>query len=80
MTEFDSLDAERNPGDGSFRRALWKQAPYLAALFLAIAGVAYSNISHQSLVGYWEFLAIAIGIICIVTHWNSPRIAMLAFV
>ena len=25
------------------------------------SGVAYANISHQPLVGYWEFLALAMG-------------------
>jgi hypothetical protein len=50
-------------------RLLWQQLPYVAALVLAIAGVAYTNISHQPLVGYWEFLALAIGVVCVVTKW-----------
>jgi len=48
---------------------LWQQLPYIAALVLAIAGVAYTNISHQPLVGYWEFLALAIGVVCVITKW-----------
>jgi hypothetical protein len=48
---------------------LWRQLPYVVALVLAIAGVAYTNISHQPLVGYWEFLALAIGVVCVVTKW-----------
>jgi hypothetical protein len=48
---------------------LWQQLPYIAALVLAIAGVAYTNVSHQPLVGYWEFLALAIGVVCVVTKW-----------
>ena len=48
---------------------LWQQLPYVAALVLAIAGVAYTNVSHQPLVGYWEFLALAIAVVCIVTKW-----------
>jgi hypothetical protein len=36
---------------------------------LAIAGVAYANASHQPLAGYWEFLALAIAIVCIITKW-----------
>jgi hypothetical protein len=53
------------------RRAsfLWQQLPYVAALVLAIAGVAYTNISHQPLIGYWEFLALAIAVVCVVTKW-----------
>jgi hypothetical protein len=46
--------------------------PFIAVLTLAIAGVAYANISHQPLVGYWEFLALAIGVLCIITEW--PRL------
>jgi hypothetical protein len=48
---------------------LWQQLPYVVALVLAIAGVAYTNISHRPLVGYWEFLALAIGVVCVVTKW-----------
>jgi hypothetical protein len=40
-------------------------------LTLAIAGVAYTNISHQPLVGYWEFLAIAMGVVCVITEWPA---------
>jgi len=47
----------------------WQQAPYLIALVLAIAGVAYTNVSHQPLVGYWEFLALGMAVVCIVTNW-----------
>jgi hypothetical protein len=48
---------------------LWQQLPYVVALVLAIAGVAYTNVSHRPLVGYWEFLALAIGVVCVVTKW-----------
>src|ERR1700760_1607367 len=48
---------------------LWQQLPYIVALVLAIAGVAYTNASHQPLVGYWEFLALAIGVVCVINKW-----------
>jgi len=48
---------------------LWQQLPYIVALVLAIAGVAYTNVAHQPLVGYWEFLALAIAVVCIITKW-----------
>ena len=38
--------------------------PYIVVLALALFGVAYTSISHQTINGYWEFLAIAIGIAC----------------
>jgi len=49
--------------------ALWQQVPYAAALVLAIGGVAYTNVSHRPLVGYWEFLALAMAVVCVVTRW-----------
>jgi hypothetical protein len=50
-------------------RFLWQQLPYIIALVLAIAGVAYTNASHQPLIRYWEFLALAIGIVCVIHKW-----------
>lgn len=52
-------------------RFLWQQLPYAVALLLAIAGVAYTNISHQPLTGYWEFLALAFGVVCVLTKWSE---------
>jgi len=52
-------------------RFLWQQLPYAIALLLAIAGVAYTNISHQPLTGYWEFLALAFGVVCVLTKWSE---------
>ena len=53
-------------GHASF---LYRQLPYIVVLALAISGVAYTNISHQPLVGYWEFLTLAVGVVCVVTEW-----------
>jgi hypothetical protein len=69
------IDGERNDGTESFRtrsgvlRFLWQQLPYIIALVLAIAGVAYTNASHQPLIRYWEFLALAIGVVCVIHKW-----------
>jgi hypothetical protein len=50
-----------------------RNLPYVAALALAIFGVAYSNFSGHPINGYWEFLAIAMGLVCIFTGWpNAP--------
>lgn len=48
---------------------LRQQLPFLAILALGIGGVAYTNMSQQPLAGYWEFLAVAIGLACVVTKW-----------
>jgi hypothetical protein len=31
--------------------------------------VAYTSVSQQPLIGYWEFLAVAIGLVCVTTGW-----------
>jgi hypothetical protein len=69
------LEAERSEGTvpssthARTTRFLWQQLPYVVALVLAIAGVAYTNASHQPLVGYWEFLALAIAVVCVFNKW-----------
>ncbi|MET4844892.1 hypothetical protein [Bradyrhizobium japonicum] len=69
------IRAERNngmepsPPHARMTRFLWQQLPYIIALVLAVAGVAYTNASHQPLVGYWEFLALAIGVVCVISRW-----------
>ena len=69
------IEAERNDSAESYSthsgvvHFLWQQLPYIAALVLAIAGVAYTNASHQPLVRYWEFLALAIGVVCVINKW-----------
>lgn len=63
-----TIDPLGQPPKASFWR---RKLPYVAVLTLAIFGVAYTNISHQSLAGFWEFLAIAIGTVCVVTEWPN---------
>jgi hypothetical protein len=73
------IDAQPNDGtqppsvQSGMTHFLWQQLPYIVALVLAIAGVAYTNVSHQPLVGYWEFLALAIGVVCVVTKWPETE-------
>lgn len=50
-----------------FRRYLL----YIFILVLAILGVAYTNVSHQPLIGYWELLAIMMGAVCVLTEWTK---------
>ena len=53
--------------------SLLRNLPYLVVLALAIFGVAYSNFSGRPINGYWEFLAIAMGLLCIFLGWpNAP--------
>jgi hypothetical protein len=63
--------AKDHPDDSGGAGFLQKQLPYIAVLTLAISGVAYTNVSRQPLVGYWEFLALAMGVLCVVTEWAA---------
>jgi len=76
--EPDETDAESS----GWREFVRRQAPYLIALALALAGVAYSNLAHQPLTGYWEFLAVAYGVLCVFTQWENahgrdPRVRLI---
>jgi hypothetical protein len=64
----DAADPPDRPREASFLR---RKLPYIAVLTLAIVGVAYTNMSHQPISGFWEFLAIAIGAVSVVTVWPS---------
>jgi hypothetical protein len=72
MSELD-LPPGRHAEDLHFRTRsiVLRQLPFLAILALAIAGVAYTNFSGKPLIGYWEFLALAIGVVCVVTEWTE---------
>ena len=72
MSELD-VSPRQSSDDHSFNRVHFfrRQLPFLAILALAIAGVAYTNFSHKPLVGYWEFLAVAVGVVCVVTEWSE---------
>jgi hypothetical protein len=67
-------DAPRPSADSSSRMSfVYRQLPYIVVLVLAISGVAYTNISHQPLVGYWEFLTVAMAVVCVVTEWAKAE-------
>jgi len=48
---------------------LLRTLPYLVVLALTIAGVAFTSITHTPLIRYWELLAAAMAIICVMTGW-----------
>jgi hypothetical protein len=59
----------------SRRARFWlRELPYIAALTLTILGVAYTSVSQQPLIGYWEFLAVAIGLVCVTTGFTTPKL------
>jgi hypothetical protein len=46
-----------------------RELPYVVVLILTLFGVAYASFSKQSMVGYWEFLAPVIGVLCVIVAW-----------
>ena len=72
MTELDASSGHDTGDHGASTFSLVRrQLPFLAILALAIGGVAYTNISQRPLVGYWEFLAIVMGLVCVITQWSQ---------
>src|SRR6516165_2895191 len=74
MSESQTTEPEADLADDSRKIGFLRRTlPFVALLVLAIVGVAYTNISQQPLAGYWEFLALATGIVCVLTQWSSAR-------
>jgi hypothetical protein len=56
------------------KTSIWiKELPYSLILVLTLIGVAYTSLLNEPIVVYWEFLALAIGVMCIVTGWQSTN-------
>jgi len=47
-----------------------RELPYAVVWILTVIGVGYTSVSQQTLVAYWEFLAVVIGILCVITGWR----------
>src|SRR5262245_9597160 len=73
MTETDLTKNADDASRGSEASFLQRKLPYIAVLTPAVLGVAYTNISHQPLVRYWEFLALATGVLCVITEWENAK-------
>jgi hypothetical protein len=50
-----------------------RELPHAAVWVLTIFGVAYTSFAKRALITYWEFLAIVIGILCVVTGWRHMQ-------
>ena len=74
MSESQTTEPEADLADDSRKVGFLRRTlPFVALLVLAIVGVAYTNISQRPLAGYWEFLALVTGIVCVLTQWSSAR-------
>jgi hypothetical protein len=69
--DFPESEPEPEPDKFFSIGSLLRNLPYVVVLALAIFGVAYSNFSGHPINGYWEFLAIAVGLLCIFLGWPS---------
>ncbi len=71
MTEIDSSDLRPANRPQGILPWLSARLPYLVVLIMALLGVAYTSMSGRPLYGYWEFLAVAIGLACIAIGWRK---------
>ncbi len=52
------------------KASFWmRELPYLAVLALVLIGIGFTSISRRPLVGYWEFMALVIGVTVVLTAW-----------
>ncbi len=57
----------------SGRSFLWRKLPFIAVLALSVLGVAYMNVTQEPLLGYWEVMALAMAILCVVVGWDNAE-------
>jgi hypothetical protein len=69
MTESENQSVVAHVFHSRIARFWLRELPYIIVLALTIFGVAYTSVSHQPLVGYWQFLAVAVGLVCVATGW-----------
>ncbi len=60
-------DSPQSP-DNDF---ILQKFPYLLLLALTIIGVTFTSVTHTPLIRYWEILAVATGVMCVVTAWGD---------
>ena len=48
-----------------------RELPFSLVLILTMAGVAYTTLSKQPIIGYWELLAPLIALVCVGAGWSS---------
>lgn len=69
MTKSEDEDVVSRLVHSRIARFWLRELPYVIVLALTIFGVAYTSVSHQPLIGYWQFLAVAVGLVCVTTGW-----------
>ncbi len=70
-----SMDADRSgeprtPVRNGPHVSFWlRELPFSLVLVLTLLGVAYSSFLKRPIMGYWEFLAPVIGVVCVGAGW-----------
>ena len=50
-----------------------RELPFSLVLILTILGVAYTTVSKQPIIVYWELLAPVIGLVCVGAGWPNAN-------
>ncbi len=70
MSEHKIADDLESPVAPTPKASFWlRELPYLVVLCLTLIGIAYTSLSRQPIVTYWEFMALIIGIAVVSTAW-----------
>jgi hypothetical protein len=68
-----SGDPKTAVGDGRHVSFWIRELPFSFVLILTLLGVAYTSLLKQPIMGYWEFLASVIGLVCVGFGWSSAN-------
>lgn len=50
-----------------------RELPFSLVLILTLLGVAYTSLFKEPIMGYWEFLALVIGLVCVGSGWSGAN-------
>ena len=66
--------APSSPLSATRRLSFWiRELPFALVLILTTLGVAYTSLTRQPLVGFWELLAPLLALVCIGSGWPSAN-------
>lgn len=65
-------EAARTESRFSGTTGFWlRELPYLAILALTVIGAGYVSMMRQPIVHYWDFVAVFVAVVCVVTDWRA---------
>jgi hypothetical protein len=71
MSQSTKPDERTDPFDLPHGHGFWvNELPYLIILGLTLGGIGYSSMARQPLIGYWEFMAVLVAVVCVATGWH----------